>query len=260
MTADEKNNMALWDSVATTDPAHTKGFSKGGGFKGTSPNATYQAMRATKRWGPCGLGWGVEKVEESLMEGHTLKCGDKCIIHRVYVRLWYKEGGVVGEVYAFGQTTFVGENKYGSFTDEDAPKKSMTDAMTKALSKLGFSADIFLGQYDDQKYVSRVRQEFADERAQDRAAAEAEEPKAQVPFPPTPLDVAKKELLHAVMDACKTDAAGAGALIVAKVKEMFKGKVKTLYTIEQVNAVCAALVQEPEPEPEPEEAEPDPAY
>jgi hypothetical protein len=37
----------------------------------------------------------------------------------------------------------------------------MTDALTKGLSQLGFNADVFLGLYDDNKYVEAVRREFA---------------------------------------------------------------------------------------------------
>jgi hypothetical protein len=36
--------------------------------------------------------------------------------------------------------------------DEDAPKKSVTDAMVKALSFIGFAGDIFSGIWDDWKY------------------------------------------------------------------------------------------------------------
>jgi len=35
---------------------------------------------------------------------------------------------------------------------------------TKALSKLGFNADVFLGLYDDNKYVYQLKQEFNQER------------------------------------------------------------------------------------------------
>jgi hypothetical protein len=38
--------------------------------------------------------------------------------------------------------------------DEDAPKKAMTDGLTKALSHLGFNADVFLGKFDGNKYTS----------------------------------------------------------------------------------------------------------
>jgi hypothetical protein len=75
-----------------------------------------------------------------------------------------------GTVEHFGQTTFVGKNKNGYFTDEEAPKKSLTDAIGKALSMLGFSADIYLGLFDDNKYVN-------DRKAE---AAKAGAPKAEI--------------------------------------------------------------------------------
>ena len=37
----------------------------------------------------------------------------------------------------------------------------MTDAMTKAFSHLGMSADVFLGMFDDSKYVESLKKEFA---------------------------------------------------------------------------------------------------
>ena len=45
--------------------------------------------------------------------------------------------------------------------DDEAPKKAMTDAMTKAFSHLGMSADVFLGKFDDSKYVEQMKQEFS---------------------------------------------------------------------------------------------------
>src|SRR5690606_33640239 len=84
--------------------------------------------------------------------------------------------GERGEVVQFGQTTFVGRNKNGFFTDEEAPKKSLTDAMSKCLSLLGFSADIHLGRFDDNKYVNDLRQEFA-EKYEAEAKAKAAAPK-----------------------------------------------------------------------------------
>lgn len=83
------------------------------------------------------------------------------MIHKVHARLWYVLDGVRGEVEQFGQTQIVGKNKNGFYTDEEAPKKSLTDAMSKCLSLLGFSADIHLGLYDDNKYVAQLNEEFA---------------------------------------------------------------------------------------------------
>ena len=44
--------------------------------------------------------------------------------------------------------------------DDDLAKKVETDSLTKSLSKLGFSADIFLGRYDDVRYVAEITKEF----------------------------------------------------------------------------------------------------
>ncbi len=45
--------------------------------------------------------------------------------------------------------------------DADFAKKIETDALTKALSKIGFNADVFMGRYDDVKYVNEMAEEFS---------------------------------------------------------------------------------------------------
>jgi len=163
------SNLAIWQAVERTDPAYTKNFSRGGGFSGTSINATWLARRATETFGPIGIGWGVDIVAEDFLPGHVLnEAGEKSVIHRVQVKLWYVLEGQRGEVTHFGQTTFIGANKHGLFTDEEAPKKSLTDATTKALSMLGFGGDIFMGLYDDQQYREEVTQQSLLEKADDK--------------------------------------------------------------------------------------------
>lgn len=160
------SNSDLWQAVEKTDPAFTKGFSRGGGFKGTATNATYLARKATEQFGPCGTGWGINVLNEEIITGapHLNSEGQVIahdLIHKVHARLWYARDGQRGEVEQFGQTQIVGKNKNGFYTDEEAPKKSLTDAMSKCLSLLGFSADIHLGLYDDNKYVAGLKKEFA---------------------------------------------------------------------------------------------------
>lgn len=163
------SNIALWEKVCTTDPRYTKEFSRSGGFKGTAINPTYQLMKATEVFGPVGLGWGWDIVKEDYVPG-----ADGEVNHVIRLELWYlitpefvammpKAEPFIGQKCAvthFGQTTFVGKNKFGQFTDEEAPKKSLTDAISKALSCLGFSADIHLGLYDSNKYVNDRKAEF----------------------------------------------------------------------------------------------------
>lgn len=164
--APKNPNLAIWDQVQVTPPAHTKEFNRGGGFKGTAINPTYMVRRATEIFGPIGKGWGVEIVDECMMEGAPIIVGEgniigKELVHKLRVKLWYILNGERCEIVQFGQTTFVGKNKYGPFTDEEAPKKSLTDGMTKCLSMLGFSADVHMGRYDDNKYVNDLRREAA---------------------------------------------------------------------------------------------------
>ena len=168
-------NLALWDGVQQTDPAFTKSFTRGGGFSGTSINATYLAKKATERFGMMGVGWGVDIVNEDYIEGHIIDAdtGQKASIHCLRIDLWYELDGKRGHVYHFGQTTFIGKNKYGPFCDEEAPKKSLTDATTKALSMLGFGADIFMGMYDDSEYRQEVTEASLLDKADDKDAEAA---------------------------------------------------------------------------------------
>ena len=189
--------MRVWNSACTTDPRHVKGFSRGGGFSGTAINHTYQIRKATEMWGPMGGLWSVRIIEQGLFPGNPIVVEDveqewelngdderiliketvkrhmvaQESIHFVRIALSFPRfakndnGDDVhignGTVEHFGQTTFVGKNKNGYFTDEEAPKKSLTDAIGKALSMLGFSADIYLGLFDDNKYVNDRKAEAA---------------------------------------------------------------------------------------------------
>jgi len=58
MNNDNKtNNMALWDSISTTDVKQTKS-AKVDGNNLTSISGQYMVMRATEAWGVVGVGWG----------------------------------------------------------------------------------------------------------------------------------------------------------------------------------------------------------
>lgn len=161
-------NLALWDRVAVTDPEFTKSFHGSDGFNGTAVSPIYNVKKATEAFGPIGIGWGYDIVDERFVEGVPLgfdsdgNSWGNVIIHVIRLRLWYLQGEKKGHVEHFGQTTFVGKGAHGLFTDEDAPKKSLTDALGKCLSMLGFSADVYLGHYDDSKYVASLQERFKD--------------------------------------------------------------------------------------------------
>ena len=154
------NHLTLWNAVVSTDPNYTKKFTRGGGFSGTATNFVYLARKATEQLGPCGIGWGSKVLDERYERGAMLNEHEHEVVHVIRIVFWYMLDGKRGEIESYGQTTFVGSNKNGSFTDEEAPKKSLTDAMSKAMSWLGFGADIHLGLFDDNKYVNTLKREF----------------------------------------------------------------------------------------------------
>ncbi|KAF6592562.1 hypothetical protein G9G39_17075 [Cronobacter sp. EKM101R] len=182
----EQENLALWKNVFKTDERFTRAFAVNGG--GTSINGTYMTMIATREFGPKGIGWGVDILEERFDDGAPLtrKNGDSQELitdgngnfltekhHVIKIRLWYIRNGQRGQEVAYGCTPYITNSKYGVVSDGEAPKKSLTDATKKALSSLGFCADIFMGLYDNAEYRSRNKAEFdlinASENAEDAA-------------------------------------------------------------------------------------------
>lgn len=166
-------NLALWRSVEKTPLEHTKPIT-GKSYSGNSPKPHYLIHRATETFGPCGLGWGFT-VEERIEDGAWLAEGFYEKLHIAKVRVWFKWNGERGEVEHIGGTVFSGRRKNGqAFSDEDAPKKSVTDALVKALSMIGFAGDIFMGRYDDSKYVAELKNEAAEERRQLQAPRQSD--------------------------------------------------------------------------------------
>lgn len=168
-------NLDLWNSLEKTAPSATKQFTRGGGFKGTAINGTYILKRLTETFGVCGKGWRFVLDDERIETGHTLKNGDHAKVHIIRGHLEYREGDEwFSASPQFGQTMLVDENKYGTFTDEEAPKKSITDCIAKCAVQLGIGADIHMGLYDDNKYLN------------ERKAEEAAEKKAKSALTPPP--------------------------------------------------------------------------
>jgi hypothetical protein len=169
--------MQIWDKVSTTDTRYTKA-AEVGGQKITSLNGTAMIMKATEVFGPVGIGFGWSIVEERFDEGSEMVSGegDKRLVlgrelnHTIKIRFWFELDGKRGEIEQYGCTRYLYKSKFGTTTDGEAPKKSLTDAIKKSLSMLGFSADVFLGMFDDHTYVEQLKEEQAIELAVDKDA------------------------------------------------------------------------------------------
>lgn len=137
------DNMAIWNAVSQTDPDHTKEVSFGRKF--TAIDAHSQVMEATRQFGPIGTGWGF-KAAEPIFHGDLVT---------VPVTLWHDgPENTFGPLYG-AATVKDSKGKY----DTDCLKKATTDGITKGLSLLGFNADVFLGKFDDNKYVQSLKQQ-----------------------------------------------------------------------------------------------------
>jgi hypothetical protein len=144
----KKGNMKLWNSVETTDPKFTKKVNQRGGF--TAIGAQYQLRTATETFGPFGWGWGVKDERIEKWEDVGLA---------VYqATLWYNIDAYGTDDETYGTIPIHSSIKYQSNgrVDDDFMKKVATDALTKGLSKLGFNADVFMGMFDDNKYVNKL--------------------------------------------------------------------------------------------------------
>ena len=145
---------ALWKRVCVTDPLAVKPIT-GKQYSGNSPKPYWIVERLTDEFGPCGIGWGFSIISERF---ERFDSGDSSeALHIAAVRFWYVLDGKRGELEQVGQTRAAYMSSKGRFiVDEDAPKKSVTDALVKCASYLGFAGDIFSGMWDDSKYVNEA--------------------------------------------------------------------------------------------------------
>jgi hypothetical protein len=146
-------NLELWSRVEKTNPAHTKTLNYG--RKITAVDAYHQIKNATEQFGPAGDGWGWEVKDTKFLPTNEVA---------VLISLWH--GKSSGRVEQWGQASMYEKGKNANKPDSDCMKKATTDGLTKCLSFLGFNADIFLGMFDDNKYVQTVTTEFANKESQ----------------------------------------------------------------------------------------------
>lgn len=147
MSNEQNTNLQVWDAVESTPTKYTKKVQQRGGF--TSVDTTYLSKRATEQFGMFGKGWGFSKTEfdQSMIEFGI-------IIHNA--EFFYV---VDGERFTFpihnAIEIYLDKNK--TRIDADFAKKLETNTISKALSRLGFAADAYLGLFDNVDYVNSKR-------------------------------------------------------------------------------------------------------
>ena len=157
------DNMKIWNAVSETKPSQTKKVRQGA-RQFTAIDAYSQIEAATEQFGPVGKGWGWRILETGKLESAAF----------VLMKFWWKEEEEIHDFEVFGGSKFL-KNDGKPFDPDEAYKKALTDAITKALSYLGFNADVFTGKFDDNKYVQeRKQEEQAEVSSADAAKADVE--------------------------------------------------------------------------------------
>ena len=142
-----ESNLKLWKSVEKTDPKHTKQANVKGN-KLTSIKPQYQIYNATAEWGSYGGKWGFKNIRLN----YELKDYGLIVFEAVF---YYPDGE-----FEIINTISIWRDNAKTKIDDEFAKKVETDTLTKCLSKLGFNADVFMGRFDDLRYVEAMEKEF----------------------------------------------------------------------------------------------------
>ena len=118
----------------------------------TAIDPMWTIREATEEWGPIGGKWGFKVIKEDIFKSDITGTS----VHTVLLEVWYpsthgQDGD--GSIQSFGGTKMDGTDKNGPYVDDDYAKKSITDALSKALSWLGFGAAVHMGMFDGNKYA-----------------------------------------------------------------------------------------------------------
>jgi len=201
--AADELNLRIWNAFPITDVAHTQKI-EGKTYKGTSIRPHFIIRELTRVFGPVGFGWGYRIISE---ECRNIAPNE--VLNVVRLELWYKLPGStdekIGTIEQFGQTRMYYMSSGGKpILDEDAPKKSVTDALTKCASIVGVCHDIYLNQWDEgwqkraKQYYERAEQRKR-ERLQRETSGDAAAKSASGNGPP--VDATPKQASDAVAKA-----------------------------------------------------------
>ncbi len=158
-------NMGIWDQVCKTDPEKTKRVKQRGGY--TAIDSQYQMQEATKVFGSYGKGWGFKSID---FDYGILDVSGLVLVKAVFFYV------VSDKEYTFPINN-AWEIKNGAKYDADFAKKAETNTMSKALSKLGFSADVYMGDFDKAEYVNKQLEEVKQKTIIESEEKEAKEAK-----------------------------------------------------------------------------------
>lgn len=149
MAKEENKNLELYNNFKDTPKEAQKPIT-GGRLKGmTDINPMYRIKTLTERFGPVGFGWYYEITNKWLEQG-----ADGVIGAFVDINLYVKYNGEWSKpIQGTGGSTFVAKESKSLYTDDEAYKKALTDAISIACKSLGMCADIYYSK--DARYGTK---------------------------------------------------------------------------------------------------------
>lgn len=153
-------NLNIWSQVEKTDLSYAKKVNQRGGYTAISPQ--YQLKQATKVFGSYGKGFGLSESDFDMSLFESLGV----VMHKA--KFFYVTSGERVEFpisNAIQATVGAGDKKR---VDVDFAKKVETNTVSKALSKLGFNADVFMGMFEDNQYIQELNNELAIQKSEDK--------------------------------------------------------------------------------------------
>lgn len=158
-TSEGKSNLKLWKLVEKTPPDMTKDV-RFGKRHYTTVDPQWQLRLATALWGPYGANWGMRNLSWQIVETNEKDSDGH-----------YKSTAIILQADFYyplddgTEVSFPILNDDRFKADDETLKKLVTNTRSKALSWLGFSADVFLGKFDDTAYVKDLKVKFGDQDA-----------------------------------------------------------------------------------------------
>ena len=146
----EATNLDLWNQVEVTDPVYVQKVQYGA-KKYHTIDAMSRRKKATEVFGMYGKEWGLKDLNFVYLK-------DKEEIVLVILNAtFFVYNCTLNTSFPISTDINFREGKDQKVV-EDIHKKLITDATTKALSFLGFNADVYMGKFDDDKYQSYAQQ------------------------------------------------------------------------------------------------------
>lgn len=144
-----ENNMAIYEAARAVPKEALKPI-QAGRLKGmTDINPMWRIKKLTELFGPCGIGWCYTEPKIEFVPGESPEI--MCIAHtELQIKFCGEWSNAIPGV---GGARYVTQEKNGVYTDDEAPKKALTDALSVACKALGIGADVYFAK-DRTKYTA----------------------------------------------------------------------------------------------------------